>query len=258
VTPLIDFVFSGAGAVVVLALAVIPPGVRSTRTRVARVLAFVAVAYLLISIYDTSHTAGRLLVHGYRPFRADEAAAGRTAVVVLGSSSVTARDWDNREFSVSDRAGEARVVEAFRVFTLINPAWIISSGGLTDASERMAPSGATMRDALVQLGVPAERILVETASGTTRDEAVIVAPMLRALHPDRVVLVTSDIHMRRSLGAFRAAGVDAIPAIARDPDVPGTWAERVLPSDRGLREAGAVAHEYLGIVFYVARGWYRF
>ena len=114
-----------------------------------------------------------------------------------------------------------------------------------------------MADALVQLGVPAPRILLETESQNTREEALIIERMLKPLKVDRVVLVTSDIHMRRSLGTFRAVGIDAVPAVARTPHYPAPWNVDVLPSDTGLEEARAAAHEILGIGYYTLRGWLR-
>jgi len=61
------------------------------------------------------------------------------------------------------------------------------------------------------------------ARRTTHDEAVLVAPMLKRLGVQRTILVTSAIHMPRSLGTFRAAGVDAIPAPALDPGARAWW-----------------------------------
>lgn len=60
-----------------------------------------------------------------------------------------------------------------------------------------------MRDALVAIGVPPARIAVEAVSSTTHHEAVLIAPMLRDLHVDHLVLVmtaarpSSRLVMRR-------------------------------------------------------------
>jgi len=104
--------------------------------------------------------------------------------------------------------------------------------------------------------VPADRIAVEDRSQNTRDEAAIVAAMIAPLNIDRVVVVTSQRHMRRSIGAFRAVGLDAVPGIARDTGAAQVW-QYFLPSEVGLRETSLVAHELLGLLYYRARGWYR-
>src|ERR1035437_1540151 len=114
-----------------------------------------------------------------------------------------------------------------------------------------------MRVALVQLGVPADRIVLESESVNTHDEAVLVAPMLRALHVDRVVVVTSDIHMRRSMATFRGAGLDAVPAIAPDPFNSESRVRSFVPTTEGLRFTGGVVHEYVGLAYYRVRGWLR-
>ena len=92
---------------------------------------------------------------------------------------------------------------------------MISSGGKVRAEQFAPATGAAMSRLLEQLGVPAERVLAETTSRNTREEAIMVASMLPKLNVERLVLVTSHDHMRRSLGAFHAAGLRAIPAIAR-------------------------------------------
>ena len=115
-----------------------------------------------------------------------------------------------------------------------------------------------MRNELLQLGVPAERILLEASSQTTREEAVLIAPMLRAMSVTRIVLVTSDIHMRRSLGAFRAVGLDPVPAIAEDPLHHQPRFKAFIPTPEALGFTSDIVHEYVGLVYYAARGWLRF
>jgi uncharacterized SAM-binding protein YcdF (DUF218 family) len=140
---------------------------------------------------------------------------------------------------------------------MIDPEWVISSGGKVRPEDPDVASGITMRDELVRQGVPLSRVIVETRSRTTHEEAVVVKPLLEELDVEQTVLVTSDLHMQRSLGAFRAVGIDAVPAIARFPftDRAQPW---MLPSYRGLWYSGALAHETIGIAYYAVRGWYRF
>jgi uncharacterized SAM-binding protein YcdF (DUF218 family) len=99
--------------------------------------------------------------------------------------------------------------------------------------------------------------VIETQSKTTREEAVVIAPMLRAQGAEQVILVTSEEHMRRSLGTFRAVGVSAIPAIARDLRRDTTWTQRWLPSMDGLGTASQNTHELLGTAYYALRGWWK-
>lgn len=252
----LHLLFSVTGIVVLLMIGAM--WIRLRDSRAARTfLVAVAVFYAIATVHGVSTIAGKLLAYGYHPFRVSDVPSGsRTAVVILGSGSVTVGDWWGDNYSVVDRAGAQRVLEAMHVYRLIHPAYMISSGGDFRPSRHRVPGGETMRDALIALGVPRERILVETESKTTRDEAVIVAGMLKALPVDRVVLVTSESHMRRALGAFRAVGLDCVPAVAVEFDFGNEWPRRLLPSRDGLDGSSAIAHEIAGFAYYAARGWW--
>jgi uncharacterized SAM-binding protein YcdF (DUF218 family) len=234
--------------------------VESLSMRRARTaLLALALGLTVFSMYGVEILVARAIVGSLKPFRAADAVARRrTAVVILGSGSVTVEDWDGRRFSLVDRAAQTRVLEAARVYRMIDPAILISSGWDPRPENLQAPTAETMRDALVMLGVPAERIVVEMASRTTREEAVVIAPMLKAQRVEQVILVTGETHMRRALGTFRAAGVDAIPAIAQEFLRGRTsFTEMAVPSEVGLWLGSANTHELLGSVYYRLRGWWK-
>jgi uncharacterized SAM-binding protein YcdF (DUF218 family) len=197
------------------------------------------------------------LAAGFTPLRREDVPEGRTAVVLLGSGARQERDWAGGRITVVDPIGASRLVEAARVYHLVDATFIVSSGGLIAATPRNWAAGEAMADGLASLGVPRDRVIVETESATTRDEAVVVKRLL-AEHPvDHVVLVTSQFHMRRSVGAFRAEGIQVIPAIAYESVPYDTWWERFVPSDKALEESGLAAHELGGLFVYRLRGWYR-
>ena len=254
---LVSYLFSSGGAILVLFAAAVWIWRRPGSPYARRWIIVSAVVYSVLGCYALSYATGRLLLAGLRPFTQADVPPGPTAIVVLGSGTLTARDWDDERLDVLDRASASRVLEALRVFNMTDAAWVIASGGLVDPDTFSEPNGRTMRDALARSGVPASRLLVETDSTNTHDEAVIVRDMLKALPVRHVILVTSDIHMRRSLGTFRAQGIAAVPAIARQD--PGTmpWFAWVVPTEGGIDHASDVWHELLGLVYYFVRGWYR-
>ena len=59
------------------------------------------------------------------------------------------------------------------------------------------------REVLLQAGVPEDRILLETASKSTLENAELSRPVLRAAGIRRAVLVTSSFHARRALTTFQ-------------------------------------------------------
>ncbi len=228
------------------------------QSRAARALVVsVAIVYGMAGYYPVPRAFANLLGRGYHPLTPGDVPPGRAAVVLLASGNTTSEDWGSGRLATLDPIGAERTVEAARIFHLIQPAWLISSGGVVNPGVGVkTPGGRVMQEILIALGVPSNRIVIEDRSGNTRDEAVEVAAMLPNLHVDHVVVVTSEVHMKRSIGVFRSVGIDAIPGIAKD------WraSERlpfVVPTEHGLRLSSLVAHEMIGLVYYWSRGWYR-
>ena len=256
---IVRFLFTPGGLAFTVLAGVLWLRARPASAGPRRYLFVVALTYILASTYAVDYLLGRVLVVGFHPFSQSDVPSGRTALVVLGSGSFTARDWSGDQFSVVDPAAAMRVIEAVRVYRLVNPEWVVSSGGLvTKTAGPLSSGGVTMRDELVRLGVPGSRILVDSESSNTHDEAIIVKSMLASLHVDHVIVVTSELHMRRAVGIFRAVGIDPIPAKARGVFTALPWYLWIIPSNEGLDEAGLLAHEVFGIPYYLARGWLTF
>jgi len=68
-------------------------------------------------------------------------------------------------------------------------------------------ASALMRDFMAAEGVPQSAITIETASVSTRENALFTTRMLEKT-PGRKILMTSDYHAFRAWRAFRKAGLD--------------------------------------------------
>jgi uncharacterized SAM-binding protein YcdF (DUF218 family) len=202
------------------------------------------VAYGVLSIPIVPYGGALMLGYGYHPLTSSPLGE-ISAVVLLGAGVETVEGEDHQQLWLLDTVGASRTLEASRVYRMLNRPWVISSGG-SSTSER-ASSAAVMADALVRLGVPAERILQESRSLTTYDEAVLIAPMLRQLRAERFVLVTTRSHMRRSMAVFRAQHLDPVPAIVPDRIAPGRIGAFLVPDVDGLRLSRALRHECVGL-----------
>jgi uncharacterized SAM-binding protein YcdF (DUF218 family) len=256
VTGLLHFIFSTSGAVWALSIVAIWAAVRPRSGAARRSTFAISLGYLLACSYIVPAAITALLARPFHEFRGADVGPGHIAVVVLGAGKEDVPGWDDR-MAVSNTVGASRVLEAWRVYQLVHPDWVISSGGNLDSSDRSEPSSVNMRKMLVQLGVPESRIILESTSRETHENALLSADIVRSLHADSVVLVTSASHMRRSIGAMRAAGIAAVPAIAPDSWLRRDWDDWLFPSNHALYFSGEVAHELLGIPYYRVRGWSR-
>jgi uncharacterized SAM-binding protein YcdF (DUF218 family) len=98
---------------------------------------------------------------------------------------------------------------------------------------------AAMRARALELGVPAEAVLVEHTARSTRENALFSSELLRRHGVRSALIVTQPWHRRRAVSAFRKVGVDA----------------RSLPfaSTRvGVRQ---LLRECVALVAYGLRGW---
>jgi uncharacterized SAM-binding protein YcdF (DUF218 family) len=254
-TSLVAFVFSPSGILVTFLVGAIWTAARPRSRRAHAFLIITAAGYVLCSTYLVAFGAASLLASGYHRFNRGDAPSGRTAIVVLGSGVDPVFGWDEVMYLPSPIAA-SRALETVRVYNMLNPEWLISSGGNVDPDDAAEPSSTNMRELLVRLGVPPRKILLQSTSRDTHEEAVLIASMVRSLGADALVVVTSAVHMRRSLGAFRAAGLNPVPAIAPDPGF-RLRAERFVPGQRGLSLSREVVHEAFGIPYYWVRGWWR-
>jgi uncharacterized SAM-binding protein YcdF (DUF218 family) len=250
------FLFSTGGLVVTMIAAVAWLFARPKSRAPRQLLVALVCGYAIAGSYPVPHTVERWVSRPFHPLTRADVPAGRAIVVLLGSGSYRRFDWSDRKMSMLDPIGAERTLEAARVYRLIDPAFVISSGGLIDPDLPEDPSGDTMAETLIRLGVPADRVIIERQSTNTRDEALSIAAMLPALKVQHVVLVTSGVHMRRAVGMFRSAGVDVIPAVAREIEYSKSVINFV-PSDVGLRRTALVVHELGGIAYYWLKGWYK-
>ncbi|HEY6169993.1 MAG TPA: YdcF family protein [Verrucomicrobiae bacterium] len=100
---------------------------------------------------------------------------------------------------------------------------------------------------LLQAGVPAKAITLETESSTTRENAQRTAPLLAQANVRRAFLVTSWFHMRRAVACFRHYA----PEVAFYP-APSVYSWAAYNSPRWEKFKG-VYREYGKILGYLVR-----
>lgn len=182
------------------------------------------------------------------------AAPEAQAIVVMGGglrSGPPARPYPDLQGSAD------RYWHAARLFHAERAGLIIVSGGRSGSSPHSLTAAEAGAMFLQDLGVPEDRIVLEGAAMSTRDNAVLVAEILEEKNIDRFLLVTSAIHMRRSEASFRALGLDPFP-VATDfhgmQRIAWRW-RNWIPSMSALNNTKRAIHEIIGYWVFRYRGW---
>ncbi len=184
-----------------------------------------------------------------------DAAAAReaTAIVVLIAGPITYEARGQQHFGIAED-GALRALETARVYRLLRNPLVIVQGGFPEQTDR-PPLGTIFSKVLNDLGVPPGRIVIEPNSRDTRQHAENLKPYLEKHGIKRFVLVTSPLHMRRSVATFRVKGYDFVySAAAVDSDL--DLKERtLLLNGQNLDRVAAGVHEYLGLAYYWWNDW---
>jgi uncharacterized SAM-binding protein YcdF (DUF218 family) len=214
-----------------------------------------SLGYWLLSLPMVSQALVGILASGITSVESADQAGEATAVVVLGGGSVTLRAHGYELSLLSEQAG-LRALEAARVYHLLGDPWMFVSGGTAAESGVLTPESLALEQALLAFGVPGDRIVRESDSRDTYEQAVAMTELLDEHQVARFILVTSPTHMRRAWLTFRKAGLDPVPSLASQRSE--TWPQpltAVSPDLRSLGESSAALRELLGLLYYAFRGW---
>lgn len=193
------------------------------RLRLAAALALIiGVTLYLASIEPVKDWLSRPLEDRYAPVD-DRGILAADAIIVLGGG---VHDYAPVSFARSRQeegtptpATLARLVEVVRIVNRLRElapdrplSPVIISGGSVYGDSR--PEAEVDRRFLVSMGVPAERVIAEEQSRTTRENARQVSRICARRQLRRPLLVSTATHMPRAVLAFRQAGLEVIPAPA--------------------------------------------
>jgi len=200
-----------------------------------------AIVYLLLSTGPVSYTLFKPLEFKYDAYEAKGELADTRFIVVMAGYAA-----DEVYYPVSSKVNSAslfRLVEAFHLWRM-DPSVKIIITGYKDVPE-------IMKDVLLAMRVPDDRIMIENQSADSFTSARNVGAMVQG---DPFVLVTSAGHMPRSMAVFRKLGMNPIPAptdyqVGKEP-LRAKW----FPSVEHLYFSELAIHEYLGFLWYRIRG----
>lgn len=202
--------------------------------RGARVAGALALAWLLAWSLPAVSLSLRAHLESAYPAVAAENLPAADAIVVLGGALAPPR---HGQLMPDLGGGSDRVWAAARLYRAGKAPLLLLSGS-SDPDESATSEAFAMRLLLLDLGVPADAMVLEEKSRNTAENARFAAGILRARGMSSVLLVTSAMHMERARAQFEATGLRVLPA-PTDHEAGGRLNHRRL--DAWLPDAGALA-----------------
>ncbi len=205
---------------------------RVARQRTGAILVALLVGYIVVF-----HTP--LVWTLAEPLKVEEPARAADAIVVFAGGA-----------GESGQAGggyQERVQQAVALYKNGHASHIVFSSGFVFAFKE----AEVMRSLAVEQGVPAEAVVLETESKSTRDNVVLSYDILRRQGWRRILLVSSPYHMRRATLVWQklAPEVEVVAA--------PVLSSQFYTRDGGpsLEQMRGIAHEYAAIAWYWWKGW---
>jgi uncharacterized SAM-binding protein YcdF (DUF218 family) len=187
------------------------------------------------------------------------------AIVVLGGGT---RGGDPpRPMTEVNEAGD-RLLYGAKLYHDGAAEIVLVTGGSIEwlSPEGIGPEASDMSALMQLLGVPPEALWLEAESRNTYENALYSREMLAEAGMDNILLVTSAMHMPRSVPLFEAQGLRVTPAptdfLVSDAEWRHLWSGgptatiiNLLPNVEYLTYTTRVLKEYIGLLVYGLRGW---
>jgi uncharacterized SAM-binding protein YcdF (DUF218 family) len=184
------------------------------------------------------------------------------AIVVLGGG-IRSKAYPRPDVDFSE-AGD-RVWYGASLYRAGKAPKIIVSGGRIAWKGGGKPESEDLTNLLVTMGVPKVDIISEGKSMNTRDNGVYVQKILKANNFKTILLVTSAMHMPRSMAIFKHLGIQAIAAPTDyrvsqlELDEPNLQTESLIlslmPDEEHLAVTTLAIREYIGMWVYKVKDW---
>jgi uncharacterized SAM-binding protein YcdF (DUF218 family) len=114
-----------------------------------------------------------------------------------------------------------------------------------------------VKEVLITMGVNPEDIYQEENARNTHENAVYTKQLLKPNLKERMVLVTSAMHMPRAQACYIKEGflIDAYPADIKKKDTPSGILDLVIPQERNLSKFAELIREMAGYIIYSIVGF---
>jgi uncharacterized SAM-binding protein YcdF (DUF218 family) len=224
----------------------------------------VIIAFLVIFIGSNRYIANILARSLEWKYPSLQSAPSVDLIVVLGGGSEP--KLDPRPITEVNAAGD-RIIYAAKLHQDYPNAKLLLSGGDIDFLDQSSSTPAKdMADLLKLMDVPESSMILQDQSQNTYEDALFSCQKIKAAGYKNVLLVTSAMHMPRSVKSFEKQGCQVVPAPTDYTITQAAWDQmlhpsfeafiiNLVPSYTNLSLVTKTMKEYLGIFTYHLKGW---
>ena len=208
---------------------------RKKRGKLGKILIILGILfYYLFSITSVADLIISPLEKQYQPVQKEELNKADKIVLLLGG----------KESDV------LRASEVLRLYNLQLTTYNLQSAIIISGTDPLKPEreeAKEVKEFLAERGIPAENIILEDKSRTTKESAENIKEIL---DDEPFFLVTSAYHLPRAIETFQKARTNPIPAPADFKIEKNYDILDFFPDAENLRNSDLAFHEYFGILFY--------
>ena len=174
-------------------------------------------------------------------------------IVVLGGMINTLSAYPERVELLS--SGD-RLTDSILLYKAGRAEQILFTGGSGILFEQEIKEAGFAKKFLTDFGVPENKILIESESRNTFENALYTKKILEEKKMNRIILVTSAFHMKRSVAIFKKLGLEVIPFPTdyRALNM-GLNFDAFVPSTGALDTTTLAIKEWIGIIAYEWKGY---
>lgn len=174
-------------------------------------------------------------------------------IIMLGGFEDGRGSAAHNQLSINE-AGE-RFIETVLLAKRHPEAKVIFTGGPASLLLAQRAAGDMVERYLHAFGVPRDRIVIESRSLNTWQNATMTRALVKPAPGEKFLLVTSAWHMPRAMGVFRQVGfnVDAWPVDFRTAGR-GDLVRPFSRIEEGLDRVDLATREWIGLVVYYLAG----
>jgi uncharacterized SAM-binding protein YcdF (DUF218 family) len=238
-----------------LAILLLATGIVAGLLRWRRLMTLGIFGGFLILILSAWTSLGHIMITPLeqRYVRPDPTPGHVEGIVVLGGGLEGAINLERGGYEVN--SGGDRFIEAAALARRYPEARVVITGGVGELVIEGEGDGKTAPRLLEALGVSPDRLILETESRDTYENAIFTKRIVTPSPGETWLLVTSAYHMPRSMAIFRRAG---FPVVAWPVDYRTSGREGVglfvdNPLD-SLQTTTTAVREWIGLVAYWLSG----